>query len=628
MPRLPDILPSVVATPAASPRLFAGQVEQARDARPQQSIALGRAMQQAGGDLLQIGEQIQQDVDRAKVHEADALYSEAVRGALEAPGGGYLTLVGKAAVEGRSAAVEAMRKAREQMLTRLDNPVQKETFARAAAVRDQDALSAIDRHTAREAKVWRIGQARATVGVHQNDAIAYHDGTAADAEREARLRQSVDALADAMGVGPQDPQRQAMHIEAATDLHAGIVDKLVSANRPADAAAYLGKIKPGEIDATVGTKLAGLVQRASDDDEAQRIADQLDDMGGSLQDRIGLVALAFRDRKISVQVRDSAIARLRAAQNLRDDARDQQSAAALNDAIQFTTANRATVTSFEQLPPKTRQQLSDSGAEPRFRNWLAQGGKWISTDAGYDLLRLPPDRLLQFRSIDDLVAKARGDLSNEHLHELAEKWRRARGEVIKNSQPDQMTESEVGDEVRGILDKAGLTPIRVGAVKGDDLTRARETAEAFRLEQAIRDTAKRIGGAAWKSPQVIRDAAKEVFGQQIRDAAGRQRVQASMSVAELNEPGVGWDTPSGPISFADVNRKEASRIVAEESLRARGVPVTPAAVAAEIRRPIFEAEQKAKAEAEAARKAEEERIQTYGRYNGPMQQTFGSPWGR
>ena len=408
---------------------------------PMQDIA-GRTISQAGAAVSGVGMAVQsaamvlQDqVDDAKVKEGFTQFANRASLDLTDPNGGYLNLTGKAAVgHSRAKVLGGLESRMSEIEQGLDNETQRGMFREAAAKHLIGVRERVFGHEAQEMRVWNAGQSKAMAIQATRSAIEAWMGkpTTPDAHVAAAAAQSlaageiagqgtqesragqeaaaglqgpagkdrqlaefnlhkntaiqqVNAQADLLGLGKDDPQRQLMVTEATTAIHSGIVESLLGRGRGTEAREYFESVPAGEVDVEVGLKIQSALRRADLTASAAKIADDVvaatemtitakraqetglqsyrDDVfgGDAINMASKLIAKARQDESITVEEADAAMDRVNHAFTMRRQAYNDQGAAAMQQVISLQGRDPTLSIKSPSFPPTLYAQLERYG---------------------------------------------------------------------------------------------------------------------------------------------------------------------------------------------------------------------------------------------------------------------------
>jgi hypothetical protein len=385
-------------------------------------------------------------------------------------------------------------------------------------------------------------------------------------------------------IGASDEVRDLWRLDATTQFHETQI-RSIAEQEPDRARAMLdAAVKAKEIHPQEALALQRTVTHAAVNTQSQQLARFLDVRGGAtLQEKLETAAQLHEKGEISTEVLDGTAARLRTMDDTRDRERAQAANKALVEAQEFATLNRTTVKSYEELPAATKTALESTGSANKMRLFYENGGQWITTERGLKLLMgATPERLLRYKSKEQLFEAFREHLNDPNLLHLGEEWDRAWGMQAAAGKKDDLTEGDIGAEIRQALADAGQLDIATGVRDGNERETKVERDRWERMELAIKKSAKAAGGENWKDPKIIKQAIETELGKEIRDAAGNKRVLGSMTQAEMQ--GAYWETPSGQRIEAAAIDDTTMRMSAVAALDKRGVAVTPQAIAEELGR--------------------------------------------
>lgn len=184
------------------------------------------------GDVGQMFDQWQADVDEADAKAADTAYSDRVRKALYEDGSGYLYAQGGDALSRRKMAAETLQKDYDEILNGL-SPKAREMAQASLESRRQSALTSVDRHAGGERITYLNGQADARVKSAIDDAII----DPAHIDRSLTIaRNEVAETGARNGWAPE--QTAAKMAEAEGAIHGGIITRLANVD-PVQALDYL-----------------------------------------------------------------------------------------------------------------------------------------------------------------------------------------------------------------------------------------------------------------------------------------------------------------------------------------------------------------------------------------------------
>lgn len=260
MPRVPDILPGVGASPSRVGGFSAPEVVQGRDFTGQQLMQLGRAAEQAGQEWGRLGEQQQAEMDEAKVFEAVNATEE---GDIKEESS-FRSLAGKAAGDGFEPFMKSAQERRRKVLEGAENERQRLLMER-ALTRTMTDLSRRGM-THRDAQVKEFKAAELQTGISMSGQqfamlAATGDEKGAALHYNTMIGRAVQ-LADARQLPADSELRKALVLGATTDAHASAVKMMLDGKRPQEAEAYL-KQHGSEITPEVRAELAATARAGS-----------------------------------------------------------------------------------------------------------------------------------------------------------------------------------------------------------------------------------------------------------------------------------------------------------------------------------------------------------------------------
>ena len=223
------------------------------------AAAASGVLQKASGLALQI----QDDIDNAEAKAADNALTDAIRVLNNDPDTGYLSMAGKDAMDGRLPVQEEISKRIQAIERNLATDMQRRLFRGYSEARKQAAFRQIDNHAMQQTRVYLGAEINARMKNAIGDAtVAIDNGdTQAYGANRRLMLSSVKEMADLMGV-PEDTEHfRLMTEKATTDLHAGVIDHLLTRENPHFAERYFEDTK-GEIDKRFRPGMTTRIQNA------------------------------------------------------------------------------------------------------------------------------------------------------------------------------------------------------------------------------------------------------------------------------------------------------------------------------------------------------------------------------
>jgi hypothetical protein len=318
MPTVPvQDIPTVDLQAANVVPFQAPSVEPMRNAAPDQMQKFGQATVQAATAMNTIADRIQNELDDAATKEADNLLSDSLRTSIYDPEKGYLSTVGKPALDSRKATIDSMNEAKQKVEQTLTTDMQRKMFNQVANRRLQTAMTQVDSHAMQQAKVYNVAESKARATASVQDAVANAntwnmkdaDGKPAGPYNlyKSTAISEMNSLADTMGMAADSAQRKELVLAATTQIASEVVSGMVASDQAAQARDYLSNaIKAKEIDSTKVDQLQNLVKTAGVKDDSLRLSMTLK---GGLNTQLATIDQMFKDGKISADVRDATVQR-------------------------------------------------------------------------------------------------------------------------------------------------------------------------------------------------------------------------------------------------------------------------------------------------------------------------------
>lgn len=452
---------------------------------------VGEAMARLGSVAAAIGARNEEWQIETQVKERENLLSEAIRKTLHDPERGYLNLPGKAAIEGREAAVLGLRDHLGKLVDSLPDERAREVFGLVAGARVERALQQIDEHTARQERVYNIGETKARLETALSDAVA-NVGEPDEVSLNAGIvAMEAQRLAQLEGLG--EDGSKALLRDYNSRLHEGVVERLLAGGHVADAREYFASLQPDQIDPQRATALRSVVRRATVADESIKLAIDIErevdarsrqleinrreqefvgtganfaDVLAELEATTGAVPASasdllttgteilrrrFEAGNLPGLLFDAAMQRLRATAEQRSMQRAEDARQNLQAAERWLTDNPFAPPS--ELPPRLYEDLRATGQLDAVFNFA--DGRRYSTDPKVRAEVLSWDRAQwsRFDSEAQVYQLLRGKLNDKHLDDALARWRDARGKSTRDDAPkiDQDLQLKTAARRLGIL---------------------------------------------------------------------------------------------------------------------------------------------------------------------------------
>lgn len=543
-----------------------------RNAAGEQTKQFGQSLETAGQTVMRVDDVLQDRVDQARATEADAKLADAYRNALTAPDG-FLNQKGRAAVDGRKAAIEQLGELRKSLSEAMTTQGQAERFAHTAEMRYQHAVGLIDSHYSKAVSDYEDAESVARAEALHADAVTFQllpmqdpkavgpmPAGAVRAEGQANtfldgMLGELRRVAERKGMGPE--QTNALLVKARDSVHTEVVSKMAESGRSLEAADYLKNTTVGP---DTRRKLEDVLRVASVKEQGQAAARLFETVPGNLLDQIEAANKAHESGAISIEVRDETVQRLRAMDAERYEQDTKAGIAALAEAKDFATLNRAA-----PLPDALRKKLRAAGKEDAFTIWELQGGRFITTNEGFHRLQtLSAEELARFESAEAVESSFRTQLDDRRLETLILQWRQVRGEKLKE---EDVVKLDAGLQEKRFLQRKGTLPFTFK--DNDPLIAQRLDAfnEAVTREMNSPST-KETKAAQGGKLTALRDAAMTAVWEDGAVVDGNWLPYSMMSPSELKR--VEFKGPTGTTYPLDTMEEQPFSTVARE---ADGTPV-------------------------------------------------------
>lgn len=462
MPRVPDAFtPSIAVQPARLPELAAGDVAPVQDLRGRQLTGLGQGLARAGSAITIIAGRLQDEVNAARLKEADALASDTIRKALVDPERGYFRLRGQDALDGRKGVIEAVEKDLRAIGDQLDNPAQRQAFGDRVERRRQDFLQRVDGHYSDQQLAFAVARSAARATALGSDAFeawfAPRPPGSPQGAQDVRSEPIVPGATQGLGSLPGGPAPQPAGpsvppatfrdyltslegelrtlgdlrgeppeaIEqrvrkGVTGVHAAIVSRLIGEERAGEAADYLRRYGD-DMEPAVRADLDSRVRRAQVDELGFLEAREARAGGGDPLQQISRLEGRYDAGEIPYGVMAAGVREVRRHADEQHSLSTRKSAEVLSELQKWSQLNRHTTLNENQW-----ETLRQHGVDDDMELFLLRGGQYVMTLAGYHTLdTITQAELLDHKEFDTLEAEHRLDLSVEGMAELQQKWEKA-----------------------------------------------------------------------------------------------------------------------------------------------------------------------------------------------------------
>lgn len=363
----------------------------------------------------------------------------------------YSQLTGKAAVEQRETALRALEKNRKIGSAATDKTVRDLWEAQDKRLTAATTLE-LDGHFRRENLRYQVDTQASRAELLQQDLgrVAFGEGyDPATGRLSDEAERTRSAYRDAIGTIGQLQGWSAERVEVerrkADNAAIGQVAQQLLTEERLDEADALLKAHGDKLDLGTRQALERESQRRKNDRQAFDAARWAEKQPGNLVDQIEALNRYTEGGEMSLQVRDAAEQRLRAAESLQWQTKMREGNAAIDEMEQFAQLNRTGT--YDELPLAMRQQIETSGRETAARNWFQQGGQFTTTTEGLDFLLAANDDFLLRNSRESIVAM-RQWVSPGDLAGVLRRWDSVHGAAIEAQAkagrlPDGLIDSEV-----------------------------------------------------------------------------------------------------------------------------------------------------------------------------------------
>lgn len=411
----------------------------------------GAGLQDAGQAVLRVDDILRDREERARAKEADAKLADGYYDILSAPNAngrqGYRLEVGRAAIDKRQEAIQAIDAHRARILNTL-TPGQRAKLADADAARYRQAREVLDGHYVQQLDAYELAETEARADSLMRDAVESalaprvpDDG--ADygrdpfVENRNALRTELAELAARRKIGPNST---ALLMQKADDqLHGGIIERMLRGKRALDAADHLEKYR-GEMSSGAVARVEADVRDAARVEQADEVVGWFTASGRPLTDQLAVLdAMHAQDPKgMPADLRADVEKRLFKADSDRRALRTTVGKELLENAQTWSQLNGG-----QALPETARTKLREAGVEADFDLWALQGNAFVTTNRGFlETLRMDDQELAtRFANADQVIERFRADLSPDDLNKFVLRWRKARQEVLNPKDAETLDRS-------------------------------------------------------------------------------------------------------------------------------------------------------------------------------------------
>lgn len=442
MVTVPQYQPSVAARPALQTNI------NVRATPDDFGAGVGRGIQNVGqgvGQVAQAQSQVQELDDLASAKEADNSLAAWARDAMYGENG-YLTLEGKAAVDGRKGFETLFEEKRKEFSKGL-TPGAMQKYGSASMARLDSAKQDVIVHAAQQRKVWVKEASAARADTFAEDALAgFADPARVDksiAAGQAELRQQAQLEGwDAATLANKEAE-YVSGIRKSVALRIAVTDPLAAKKYAEDHATEL--TGPHQLDLEVALSTDVKKEQAK-----QAAADILAAVQGGNGDVVTMLD-AIQDP----DVRDMARATVSATMSLQDAAQKKTKEAATEQAYKMIETQGV---SPYDLPPEVTTVIGMDGMKSLMEYWEKRSKGSVVTDDHtlYTLRSLYASDPIAF-SQEDLF-KYRNDLSDQDWKEV-NGWRQTAIQDQRKAIEDGITITGAFSQATDALEGVGLTTV-------------------------------------------------------------------------------------------------------------------------------------------------------------------------
>lgn len=319
MPRIPTYGPDLIDDQAL-PGVRQSSVASAETFFDKGLATLGAGLGKASADFMDIAIREKKLETEARVKEYDVLAADKLRAVLHDPEKGFMTALGKNAVDGRDATVTAVEDIGRKTIEGITDPVQQRAFERVWAERRASALGQVDAHAGQQRKVYVAGQAENRAKMQIPDMVlnAATEG-ATDPETGQPIGPFNRAKATMMEelrqlgrmTGKDDDQIKQMQREFLTVTHSQILQDKIARKDSKGAQAYFDKYAAkGEILDDKQAELRRMLETANVHSSGLDLQLEVAKQFKGEKDQLDAITQRYKDGAITAEVRDNAKQRI------------------------------------------------------------------------------------------------------------------------------------------------------------------------------------------------------------------------------------------------------------------------------------------------------------------------------
>ena len=470
MPRVPGLGGHRPFVPTVDPQVGGMVPLQAQQTRPMQNFApqqmqeAGRLVHELGGLVIDHAMKAQDEVDSANIKRHDNILADEIESIMRDPKSGYLNQVGKVAVDNRQVAFDALAKKQKDIEKGLQNPLQRQIWGENAQKRIRQATSDANEHYTKQTKVWEIGESQVRGSnfvrdMERNATRTDPEGVAAYSVAKKGLLGEADRIAELSGHPIGSAQYNETRLQSTTNAHSTIIRGMADQN-PQKAQEHLDAASTaGEIAPEVAADLKKLVQGATENDQAQRLASSPEIAGKSLQEKVDHIQSLYAAKDgIPIGVRDNAVSRILDEHRINNIGKAEQQAAMQGEWQKWLMDNKNLTP--ERAPAELKKWATETGSWD-WINGFARNGRIVTNPEVFSMVtRAAEEDPVAFASGSDAVFETT-------LSTQLDPQDMAYVRALRNRAKGSMTEED-----RGIFDRDEVinnAARRLGYIKGTSI---------------------------------------------------------------------------------------------------------------------------------------------------------------
>lgn len=268
-----EALPDVRRTAAETSLSTGVGVEEAKQQKAAAIGQLGQGLTRAGSQFAAIALEEKQKADEAAILEAENALGKWENQRMYDPEAGALTVRGKDAQPLPETVGGEFEKKADEVANTLKTPEQRAVFAKLRAKHGLDIDLQLRRHVYGEMRTFYADELKGVVANSTNAAIANASDPRRVGDELSKVAIAISQGAKRLGMGPEEAQAA---IDAArTQIHAGVVHRLIAEGKDRQASAYFQGVKNQIVTGEARAQLEAQLDTASTQGEGLRTAETL-----------------------------------------------------------------------------------------------------------------------------------------------------------------------------------------------------------------------------------------------------------------------------------------------------------------------------------------------------------------